>query len=117
MLKSSTLFASLAAVLELAASEQMHINYYSDQGCTSYIGEVDINWASDMTGGSNCYNYHYRTSMSLASCSEMYCMCMVYYDSDCQVDYSTVVNGMSERGTFIRSAREYNSFQCFYSDL
>jgi hypothetical protein len=73
MLKSSTFFASLAAVLGLSASEQMHINYYYDHGCSSYIGEVDINWASDMTGGSNRYNYHYGTSMSLASCSETYC--------------------------------------------
>jgi hypothetical protein len=117
MLKSSTFFASPAAVLGLSASEQMHISYYSDHGCTSYIGEVDVNRASDMTGGSNCYNYHYGASMSLASCSETYCMCMVYYDSDCQGDYPIMVNGMSERGACIQLAGEYNSFQCFYSNL
>jgi hypothetical protein len=41
-----------------SANEQMQINYYSDSGCSDYIGQVDVTWASVPGNGSNCYNYN-----------------------------------------------------------
>lgn len=62
----------LSVIASIAtAAEQTQVNYYSDN-CSSYIGQVDVTWATELYGGAdNCYNYHsgarYEASFSLFS--------------------------------------------------
>ena len=78
-----------------SANEQMQINYYTDSGCSDYLGDVDVTWATyvDDSGahGSNCYNYNYGNSVSIANCYETGCYCIFYVQSNCQIRLSQVL--------------------------
>ena len=104
-------FAYLAVLLGVSsATEQMQINYYSDSGCSDYIGQVDVTWASYEYGsGSNCYNYNYGNSVNIANCYETSCVCIFYEETDCNQGNSVVSNG-----NCVTDAYEYYSFECGY---
>ncbi|EMT71677.1 hypothetical protein FOC4_g10010191 [Fusarium odoratissimum] len=80
------LTASVLATLisAAAAAKQMQINYYSDTKCKSYSGQLDVTWAQSIYAGkTNCYNYHYGSSMLIAECQAGGCLCNIYKSRDC----------------------------------
>ncbi|PTB40766.1 uncharacterized protein TrAFT101_005928 [Trichoderma asperellum] len=105
--------ASFLAVLtaSLASAAQMQINYYSDQ-CSSYEGQVDVTWATNVFNGKdNCYNYQFGSWANIANCNENGgCKCNFFSSENCQ-NYL----GFSASGTGncipVSNAR---SFACYY---
>lgn len=76
---------SFLAVLtaSIASAQQMQVNYYSDQ-CSSYLGAVDVTWATNLYAGPpNCYNYHYGAYANIANCWAGGCVCDFYQGSNC----------------------------------
>ena len=105
-------FAYLAILLGVSsATEQMQINYYSDSGCSNYVGQVDVTWAST-PGGRNCYNYNYGNSVNIANCYEGYCLCTFYPEENCGGYGDSIVAGMDTNCLSDSSA--YYSFSCSY---
>jgi hypothetical protein len=77
--------ASFLAVLtaSTASAQQMQINYYSDQ-CSSYLGPVEVTWATNLySGPPNCYNYHYGSYANIANCWAGGCVCDFYQGANC----------------------------------
>jgi hypothetical protein len=110
--------AYLAAFLGVSsAQEQMQINYYSDYGCSDYIGQVDVTWASVSGDGYNCYDYNYGNSVNIANCYESSggvdtCFCIFYSQENCQGDESWASSG--EGVNCLTDASSLNSFACYY---
>ena len=107
--------ACLAVLLGVSsANEQMQINYYTDSGCSDYLGDVDVTWATyvDDSGahGSNCYNYNYGNSVSIANCYEDFCQCIFYPQANCQGDEYSL-----DSGSCLTDASAFYSFACYYS--
>ncbi|KAH7240205.1 uncharacterized protein BKA55DRAFT_706752 [Fusarium redolens] len=97
-----------------AAAKQMQINYYSDTKCKSYSGQVDVTWAQSVYAGkTNCYNYHYGSSMLIAECQAGGCLCNIYKSKNCN-DY---LDQMRYDGDFkCRTAANLaQSFACYYN--
>jgi len=120
MVKSTVILASLATLLGLSSQTQMQINYYSDDHCTNYGGNLEVSWADDMNSGqSNCFHYNYGTSVNIANCWETYCTCLFYYRTGCDANggYATAVYGLSNSGDCIQEAGFFNSFACYYSTV
>ena len=109
-------FGYLAVLLGVssAQSEQMQINYYSDSGCSDYIGQVDVTWASYSGDGSNCYNYNYGNSVNIANCYESYCVCVFFTEANCGGNTRDPAIGGSEANCLDDSSSLY-SFACYYT--
>ncbi|KAF5643386.1 uncharacterized protein FTJAE_3186 [Fusarium tjaetaba] len=108
--------ASVLATLISAATaaKQMQINYYSDTKCKSYSGQLDVTWAQSIYAGkTNCYNYHYGSSMLIAECQAGGCLCNIYKSRDCN-DY---LDQMRYTGDFKckTAASLAQSFACYYN--
>lgn len=99
-----------------ATAQQLQINYYNDYSCTQYLGSVFVSWAGEYgTGTTNCYDYHYGTSVNIADCSyQNTCTCFWYYKAGCAGDYSSLHAGGRGAENCIKDSNEYNSFRCFY---
>jgi hypothetical protein len=107
--------ASLAVFLGVSsATEQMQINYYYDSGCSDYIGQIDVTWASYSGDGSNCYNYNYGTSVNIANCYENYCFCSLYQQENCNGNVGSIIIGGSGNTNCIPDSSAYYSFACYY---
>ncbi|KAH6962547.1 hypothetical protein BKA56DRAFT_175634 [Ilyonectria sp. MPI-CAGE-AT-0026] len=107
---TASLFAALISAA--AAAKQMQINYYSDTKCKSYTGQVDVTWATSISGKSNCYNYHYGTAMNLAGCQAGGCLCNLYKGKNCG-DYMDQMRYGDEFGCR-PWADQVQSFACYY---
>jgi hypothetical protein len=109
--------AYLAALLGVSsAQEQMQINYYSDYGCSDYIGQVDVTWATTVTDGTpgyNCYDFNYGNSVNIANCYEDACACLFFTEENCQGDQTYAFSGNGVN-CLANSASLY-SFQCWYN--
>ena len=111
-------FTYLAVLLGVSsATEQMQINYYSDSGCSDYIGQVDVTWASyDSGSGSNCYNYHYGNSVNIANCYENNCACALYQQENCKGNVAAIISAGSGSPANCRAdSSAYYSFACDYN--
>ncbi|EFW99863.1 hypothetical protein CMQ_181 [Grosmannia clavigera kw1407] len=99
-----------------AAAQQLQINYYNDHSCTQYAGSVGVGWAGEFgTGTTNCYDYHYGTSVNIASCSfGNTCTCFWYYKAGCSGDYSSLHASGRGAENCIKNSNAYHSFRCFY---
>uniref|UniRef100_A0A0D2Y1N9 NADP-dependent oxidoreductase domain-containing protein n=1 Tax=Fusarium oxysporum (strain Fo5176) TaxID=660025 RepID=A0A0D2Y1N9_FUSOF len=110
------LTASVLATLisAAAAAKQMQINYYSDTKCKSCSGQLDVTWAQSIYAGkTNCYNYHYGSSMLIAECQARGWLCNIHKSRDCN-DY---LDQMRYTGDFKRKtvASLAQSFACYYN--
>ncbi|KAM5352933.1 hypothetical protein ACJ41O_005655 [Fusarium nematophilum] len=95
-----------------AAAKQMQINYYSDQRCNNYVGQVDVTWAPTVYAGkTNCFNYNYGTSMNIANCYVGGCLCNLYKSKDCKGEVLDQIRGPGGCGGY---AYLTNSFACYY---
>ncbi len=115
----ATTFLSSAALLvaSMVAAEDMQINYYSDQDCSSYVGQLGYDWAGDLTNGnSGSYNYQYGTSFNIAACYHTYCMCEFYEQPNMNGDYWTLIYDMGQDGNCIRNAPSFQSMSCYFHD-
>jgi hypothetical protein len=66
-------FACLAVLLGIgSATEQMQIDYYSNNKCSEFEGDVVVTWGSASSGEFNCFGYNYGTSLNIANCYEDY---------------------------------------------
>jgi hypothetical protein len=107
--------AYLAVLLGVSsATEQMQINYYSDSGCSDYIGQIDVTWATYyFSGTKNCYNYNYGNSVNIANCYESTeCYCYFYQQENCVGNGAIVASGTNNNCLADSSA--YYSFACYY---
>ncbi|KAL6852128.1 hypothetical protein J3F83DRAFT_757036 [Trichoderma novae-zelandiae] len=105
--------ASFLAVLtaSFAAAEQMQINYYSD-ACSSYAGQVDVTWATELYGGpDNCYNYHFGNFANIANCYEGRCLCNFFSGQNCGGNNI----GQANNGGGCVQVQNAQSFACYYS--
>ncbi|EGR47056.1 uncharacterized protein TRIREDRAFT_109253 [Trichoderma reesei QM6a] len=106
---------SLLAVLTAAsftAAEQMKINYYSNNACSAYTGQVDVTWATELYGGgNNCYNYHFSNYANIANCYEDSCLCDFYSGQNCAGSSVGQATG-SGNCVYVQNAQ---SFACYYT--
>ena len=94
-----------------SANAQMQINYYSDSGCSDYIGQVDVTWATLYGTTSNCYNYNYGGSVNIANCDKDHCICYFYPQGDCGGNGASIIYGAYN---CLSSSSLYYSFACYY---
>lgn len=112
MMSIKTSIFSLGALLvaQHALADQMQINYYNDDQCTSYLGDVGVTWAGD-NSLDNCYNYHYGSSVNIAECNQAECYCLFYKGADCTGNSASAIWGGSD---CIKNSADYYSFACAY---
>ncbi|PTB63177.1 hypothetical protein BBK36DRAFT_1127293 [Trichoderma citrinoviride] len=104
--------ASFLAVLtaSFAAADQMQINFYSDS-CSSYEGQVDVSWATELYGGpDNCYNYNFGSWANIADCYESGCLCNFFSDQNCGGGSI----GQATNGGNCVYVQNAHSFACYY---
>lgn len=111
MFLSTASFLAVLAASAVIAEKQMQINYYSDH-CRSYVGHVDVTWATALYGGKdNCYNYQYGNSVNIANCYKPGgCLCNFYYQPNCQGGATQQAQG----NNCIGGAQQLKSFACYY---
>ncbi|KOS17007.1 hypothetical protein ESCO_005845 [Escovopsis weberi] len=111
----TSLISGTALVAAAAVQADLQINYYSDNGCHNYQGQVNVNWATTIWGGQkNCYNYQFGTSANIANCDTGNCLCNFFFNQGCTGSsfQTTYGNGGSNCMTAIGS---YKSFACYYT--
>lgn len=109
-----TILGSLAVLLcGVDAIKQLQVNYYSDQACTKYIKQIDVDWVPN-NSGFNCFKYKYGNSVNVAWCrNNKDCWCQFHQNSDCSGTY--VVARMNQDGqNCAKNSQRFNSFRCFY---
>jgi hypothetical protein len=107
--------AYLAVLLGVSsATEQMQINYYSNSGCSDYIGQVDVTWATVYGGSPNCFNYNYGNSVNIANCYEDHCICYFYPQENCGGNGAFIVTSPTNQVNCLAGSSSYNSFACYY---
>ena len=113
-----TYLAILLGVSSATGPLEMQINYYSDSGCSDYIGQVDVTWASDADAyypTSNCYNYHYGNSVNIAECYVDRCACALYRQEKCQGNViAKIFAGGGYPASCGANSSTYHSFFCEY---
>jgi hypothetical protein len=111
---SPTLFGALALfLLGVDATKQVQVNYYSDQSCTNYIGQVDVDWITGDDGW-NCYKYKYGNSVNVAySRNNKDAWCQFHETSDCTGQYA-LARWNQDGQNCAKNAQRFNSFRCFY---
>ncbi|KAH8912725.1 hypothetical protein BR93DRAFT_963871 [Coniochaeta sp. PMI_546] len=74
------------------SAQQLKINYFNNNYCGNYAGELKYYWADTMAGnGNKCYNYNYGQSMLISDCyAGSWCVCLLYYNENCSGDYTTI---------------------------
>ncbi|KAH7318043.1 hypothetical protein B0I35DRAFT_478584 [Stachybotrys elegans] len=109
---SANLVGLIALLLSGAeAVQQMKINYYNDQQCTAYAGEIMVDWASPTKW--NCFNFNYGKSVNIAECyTRSDCWCHMHKAKDCEGSYA-LVNYHQPGQNCLSNANEYNSFRCY----
>ena len=112
-------FACVAVLLGVSlaiATEQMQINYYSDNNCTKYEGDVVVTWAIDRHSRYpqyTCYNYNYGTSVNIANCYKDYCWCYFFPTTNCaKRGFASIAD--SSGNCLHDSSDVFYSFQCYY---
>jgi len=110
---ASLSFLALIAASVVSAEKQIQINYYSNSGCSDFLGQVDVTWATALWGGqNNCYNYQYGNSVNIVYCSKPGgCFCNFYYQSNCQ---GGATQQAQSSGNCIGGAQQLKSFACYY---
>lgn len=104
-----------SAEADKRAAKQMQINYFDDNNCNRFLGQIDVTWASKhlSSGKKNCYNYNYGNSVALVECIGDSCDCTFYYDRDCKS--GSEGPWVTNDGRCHGSANQFQSFRCFYN--
>ncbi|KAJ3461435.1 hypothetical protein MRS44_009988 [Fusarium solani] len=108
--------ASVLATLisAAAAAKQMQINYYTDTKCKSYVGQVDVAWASSLRSGkTNCFNFHYGTAMNIVECQSPGCFCNLFKGKNCENYMDQMWYG--DQSSCRPWADQVQSFACYYN--
>jgi hypothetical protein len=120
-------FACLAVLLGVSSTTetQMQINYYYDEKCTRYSGQVNVTWASDTTmetesdpstQQTNCFNYNYGTSANIADCYGDSCGCDFFLTYNCINKPEPVpVNFANSNNYCLPKSYNYFSFACYFT--
>ncbi|KAH7187648.1 hypothetical protein BKA60DRAFT_666349 [Fusarium oxysporum] len=109
----STISVLAALISAAAAAKQMQINYYNDNLCQNYIGQVDVTWATSIAKGKdNCYNYNYG-KVTIGNSRYFYDSQIVAISKDSAKEdpYSTLKEAADEK------RRKYQSLGSFFHPL
>ena len=88
----TSLISLLAAFAVSASAANIHVNYYTDGGCSSYASSPP----NVPTNGISCYNWNWTgaNSANIADCNGFrQCSCLFFTQDNCQGAVQSVTYG------------------------
>lgn len=91
-------------------AQQVQIDYYADEACTLYAGQVDVTWAGRTFD--NCFNYNQGLSANIAASFEVGCHCMFYTGVGC---VGAAASAAWTGANCVAKSQNYQSFSCAFA--